>query len=76
MAGFRPRKCATARILCAIPEGMTGLFIFLGTLIGGWFGWWLGAQLSEDISLALLLSGVGTIAGVVAGWWVARKIVE
>jgi uncharacterized membrane protein (DUF485 family) len=47
---------------------------FLGPSVVGWFGWWLGAQLSEDITWALLLSGVGTIAGVFVGWWLGRQL--
>lgn len=52
------------------------LMIFLGTTIFGWVGWWLGEQLSDDITAALLLGGVGTVFGVFAGWWVGRKFEE
>jgi hypothetical protein len=52
------------------------LMILIGTTVFGWAGWWLGEQLSDDVTAALLLGGVGTVAGVVAGWWVGRKIEE
>lgn len=52
------------------------LMIFVGMTVFGWAGWWLGEQISDDITAALILSGIGTMAGVVAGWWVARKIEE
>lgn len=52
------------------------LMIFVGMTVFGWAGWWLGEQLSDDITAALFLSSVGSVAGVIAGWWVARKIEE
>jgi membrane protein YqaA with SNARE-associated domain len=48
--------------------------IFIGMTIGSIVGWWLGEQISDDITWPLLISSVGTIAGVIGGWWIGRKV--
>jgi hypothetical protein len=47
------------------------LFIFIAVNIGGYFGWEIGEPFG--MTLAFVLSGVGSIVGVFAGWWLARR---
>ena len=55
---------------------MTKFLIFIGMTIGSYAGWWMGEQISDDITWALLFSSIGTIAGVILGWWIAQKSAE
>lgn len=55
---------------------MNKLCIFIGTTVGGTFGWWAGEKLGCEFFVNFLLSGVGSIAGVYAGWKLARKLAE
>ena len=52
------------------------LLIFLGLTIGSYAGWWLGEQISDDFTWAVVLSGVGTFVGAWLGWKLARNIEE
>ena len=52
---------------------MMKLLIFVGMTVGSGVGWWMGEQISDDMTWALLLSSVGTLGGIWGGWWIARK---
>lgn len=55
---------------------MTKLCIFVGTIVGGYAGWYLGELCGFDFTGAFFVSGVGSLAGVYAGWKAARKFEE
>jgi hypothetical protein len=58
------------------PSRVTRLCIFIGTIIGGYVGWYLGELCGFDFAGAFLVSGIGSIAGIFAGWKVAQKFEE
>ncbi len=41
--------------------------------LGSWAGWKLGAYLSDDPTLAVIISSIGALAGVVIGWKMANN---
>lgn len=51
---------------------MDKLFIFTGTIIGGYALWYLGDWCGLDFMGCFVLSGAGSVAGVFAGWKVAQ----
>ena len=51
---------------------MNKLCIFVGTLVGGYVGWWLGTALGFEFLGAFFVSGAGSIIGVWLGWKLAR----
>ena len=55
---------------------MNKLCIFIGTTIGGYLGWWLGATLCWDFFTNFMLSGVGSLAGVYVSTKLARKFLD
>ena len=55
---------------------MNKLCIFIGTTIGGYLGWWLGATLGWDFFTNFILSGVGSLAGVYVSTKLARKFLD
>jgi hypothetical protein len=63
----------TAGVLAA---GMIKLCIFVGTMLGGYAGWWAGEAVGLGFGWAFVLSGAGSMVGVYAGWRVARKFAE
>jgi len=50
---------------------MMRLCIFVGTLIGGYAGWFLGEAFG--LGVAFILSGVGSLVGIYAGWKVGLR---
>ena len=55
---------------------MRGMFIMLGSCVGGWAGWALGEELSDGLGIPFVLSSIGTIAGIIVGWWLHRRIFD
>jgi hypothetical protein len=55
-------------------SGVIKLFIFVGTTIGGYVGWYLGDICGLGFWGAFLISGVGSVAGVYGGWKLGRKL--
>ena len=55
---------------------VTKLCIFVGTIVGGYAGWYVGEACGFEFMGAFLISGLGSIAGVYAGWKLARKLEE
>lgn len=53
---------------------MTKLFCFVGSIVGGYAGWYPGEALGWNFLVCFLLSGVGSIIGIVVGWKVAQRI--
>lgn len=53
---------------------MTRLVYLIGLTIGGWAGWWLGGQFG--LTVAFILSSIGSIVGVYAGWRIHRDYLE
>ena len=53
---------------------MNRLLTFVGSVVGGYAGWWLGELAGFGFLACFVLSGVAGIAGVVAGWWLARRL--
>ena len=51
---------------------MTKLFVFIGSTIGGYAGWAIGAPVG--VMTAFMLSVVGTGAGIYAGRRVAQRL--
>lgn len=49
------------------------IFIWVGTLVGGTGGWYLGALFGE-FWIPTLISGIGSIAGVIIGWKIGRML--
>lgn len=63
-AGFgRRRVCSVTRLLYII-----------GLTIGGWLGWWGGAQVG--LTTAFILSSIGSVAGVYVGWRIHRDYLD
>lgn len=47
------------------------LLIFLGLNVGAAIGWAAGE--SWGITMAFVVSSLGSLVGVYAGWWLARR---
>ena len=52
---------------------MNRLCIFVGTAVGGYAGWFLGAGLGFEFFGCFLLSGLGSVVGVWGGWKIAQR---
>ncbi|MEO7600262.1 MAG: hypothetical protein ABIV50_15110 [Opitutus sp.] len=52
---------------------MNKLCIFVGTLVGGYGGWYAGEALGLGFGWCYAISGVGSIVGVYLGWKFARR---
>ncbi len=52
---------------------MTKLFIFAGTTVVGYAGWYVGVLLHLEFFGCFMLSGVGSVVGVWAGWKLAQR---
>lgn len=50
------------------------LLIFIGMTAGSFVGWWLGEQVSDDLMVQFLLSGVGSVVGVWLGWKLGQNL--
>jgi len=46
---------------------MNRLCIFIGMVVFGWIGWWIGSKLG-DFMTAYWISSLGSIVGVYVGW--------
>ena len=53
---------------------MNRLCIFVGMIVLGWVGWWLGEKIG--FMTAFLLSGLGSVIGVYVGWRINRDYFE
>ncbi len=53
---------------------MTRLLYIIGLTIGGWLGWWGGAQVG--LTTAFILSSIGSVAGVYVGWRIHRDYLD
>jgi hypothetical protein len=51
-------------------ESMNKLCIFVGMMVVGYAGWWLGAKMSFFAAFAL--SSLGNLVGIYLGWRVNR----
>ena len=51
---------------------MIRLLIFIGMLVGGYVGWWVGDYLALGLMGAFLVSLLGSAAGVYLGWKVGQ----
>ena len=51
---------------------MTRLLIFIGMLVGGYVGWWVGDYLDLGLMGIFLVSSLGSAAGVCLGWKVGQ----
>jgi hypothetical protein len=49
---------------------MKKLCIFLGMIVFGWIGWWIGAKIG--LTTAYVLSTLASMAGVYIGWRIYR----
>jgi len=49
---------------------MNRLCIFLGMMVLGWVGWWIGARIG--IMTGYFFSGIGSLVGVYVGWRIHR----
>jgi hypothetical protein len=49
---------------------MNRLCIFIGMMVFGWIGWWIGARFG--FMTAFWLSSLGSIVGVYVGWRINR----
>ncbi len=52
-------------------NSLNKLCIFVGVIIGGYLGWWIGDQVGS-IMTAFLISPVGSLVGVYLGWRINR----
>ncbi len=51
---------------------MTRFLIFIGLIVGGYLGWWIGEYFEFGLSATFLVSSLGSVAGVFLGWKVGR----
>jgi hypothetical protein len=51
---------------------MNRLLIFVGMILGGYVGWWLGDHIGLGLMTTFLVSSLGSAAGVYVAWRVAR----
>ena len=47
---------------------MNRFLIFIGMLVGGYVGWWIGDYLDLGLMGAFLVSVLGSAVGVYLGW--------
>jgi len=51
---------------------VTRLLIFIGMLVGGYLGWWVGDYLDLGLMGVFLVSSLGSATGVCLGWKVGQ----
>jgi len=51
---------------------MTRLLIFIGMIVGGYVGWWVGDYFDIGLMMTFLVSSLGSAAGVYLGWKLGR----
>ena len=49
---------------------MNRLCIFIGMIVFGWIGWWIGARFG--LVTGFIVSSLGSIVGVYVGWRINR----
>lgn len=47
---------------------MSRFLIFVGMIVGGYVGWWIGDYFNLGLMGAFLLSTLSSLVGVYAGW--------
>ena len=72
MSHFNRDSCARNSQRVAVNR----LCIFIGTMVGGYVGWYLGELGGLGFGGAFVVSGIGSIVGVYGGWKLARKFEE
>lgn len=55
---------------------MSRKFIYIGMILGGWAGWWVGDRVGLGIMGAFLTSSVGSFAGLFGAWWLTQNYLE
>jgi hypothetical protein len=50
---------------------MNRLCIFIGMIVFGWIGWWIGSRIG-GIMTTLWISTLGSIIGIYVGWRINR----
>lgn len=74
--GWHQWRLSWTTIRCGHSTGlhstMTRLLIFIGMVVGGYVGWWLGDYLGLGLMGTFLLSTLGSAVGVCLGWKVGR----
>ncbi len=55
---------------------MTRFLIFLGMIVGGYLGWWLGEYFDFGLMMTFLVSSVGSAVGVYLGWKVGQEFFD
>jgi hypothetical protein len=50
---------------------MNRLCIFMGMVIFGWLGWWIGSKFGGFMT-AFIISSIGSMVGVYVGWRINR----
>jgi hypothetical protein len=53
---------------------MNKLLTFVGSVIGGYAGWYLGEAIGLQFLGCFVLSGFCSLAGIVLGWKLAQRI--
>jgi hypothetical protein len=53
---------------------MSRLCIFIGIVVFGWLGWWIGARFG--FMTGFFASTIGNIIGVYVGWRINRDYLE
>ena len=51
---------------------MTRLLIFIGMIVGGYVGWWVGDYFDLGLTGTFLVSSVGSAVGLYLAWRVLR----
>lgn len=51
---------------------MNRFLYMVGASVGSWAGWMLGEKISNAMSVAFLLSSLGTFVGIYAAWRIIR----
>jgi len=55
---------------------MNRLPIFIGMIVGGYVGWWLGDYIGFGLMATFLVSSLGSAAGVYVAWKLVRTFLD
>lgn len=55
---------------------MSRKLIYIGMIVGGWAGWWLGDRIGLGLMGSLLVSTLGSFAGVYLAWRLTRDYLD
>jgi len=55
---------------------MSRKLIYIGMILGGWAGWWLGDRIGLGLMGSLLVSTVGSFAGVYLAWRLTQDYLD